>query len=59
MKLMSSPEAKEECLWELNPFVTSVNKLNVNNIANDIGEWYINEELDLSYFSMFAFDLYH
>ena len=33
------PEAEEECLWELNPLVTSVNKLNVNNTANDVGEW--------------------
>ena len=34
----------------------SVNKLDVNNTANDVGEWYINEELDLVYFSIFAFD---
>jgi len=47
------PEA-EECLWELNPLVTNVNKLDVNNTANDGGEWYINEELDLTYFSVFA-----
>ena len=50
------PEAEEECLWELNPLVTSINKLDVNNTANDAGEWYINEELDLAYFSVFAFD---
>jgi len=37
-------EAEEECLWELNPLVTSINKLNVNNTTNDIGEWYINKE---------------
>jgi len=49
-ELDSSNEAEEECLWELNPFVTSVNKLDVNNIANDVGEWYINEDLDLAYF---------
>ena len=30
------PEAEEEYLWELNPLVLSVNKLDVNNI--DIGE---------------------
>ena len=47
------PEAEEECLWELNP-LTSINKLDVNNTANDIGEWYINEKLDLAYFSVFA-----
>jgi len=50
------PETEEECLWELNPLVTSVNKLDINNIANDIGEWYINKELDLAYFSIFASD---
>ena len=42
--------------WELNLRVTSINKLDVNNIANDVGEWYINEELDLAYFSVFASD---
>jgi len=31
-------EAEEECLWELNPLVTSINKLDVNNAANDVGE---------------------
>ena len=41
---------------ELNPLITSINKLDVNNTANDVGEWYINKELDLSYFSMFASD---
>ena len=45
---------EEECMWELNPLVTSINKLDVNNTADDIGEWYVNEELDLAYFSMFA-----
>ena len=34
----------------------SVNKLDVINTANDVGEWYINEELDLVYFSVFASD---
>ena len=43
-------------MWELNPLVMSINKLDVNNTANDIDEWYINEELDLAYFSMFASD---
>ena len=49
-------EAEEECLWELNPFVTSINKLDINNTANNVGEWHINEELDLAYFSVFASD---
>jgi len=48
------PEAEEECLWELNPLIMSINKLDVNNTTNDVGEWYINEELGLGYFSMFA-----
>ena len=34
----------------------STNKLDVNNPTNDEGEWYINEELDLAYFSAFACD---
>ena len=41
---------------ELNPLVISINKLDVNNTANDAGKWYINEELDLAYLSMFTFD---
>ena len=43
-------------MWELNPLVTSINKLDVNNTADDVGKWYINEELNLAYFSVFAFD---
>ena len=43
-------------MWELNPLVTSINKIDVNNTADDIGEWYINEELNLAYFSVFASD---
>ena len=50
------PEAEKECLWELNPLITSINKLDVNNTANNVGEWYINEELNLAYFSVFASD---
>ena len=50
------PEAEEECIWELNPLVTSVNKLDVNNTVNYVGEWYINEELYLAYFLVFASD---
>jgi len=34
----------------------SINKLDVNNTANDVGEWYINEELNLAYFFVFASD---
>ena len=31
-----------------------ITKLDVSNTTNDIGEWYINEELDLVYFSVFS-----
>jgi len=31
------PEVEKECLWELNQLVTSINKLDVNNTANDVG----------------------
>ena len=50
----TEPEAEEECSWELNPLVTSINKLDVNNTGDDVGKWYINKELDLAYFSVFA-----
>ena len=30
--------------------------VDVNNNANNVGEWYINEELDLAYFSVFTSD---
>jgi len=32
----------------------SINKLDVNNTGDDVGEWYINKELDLAYFFVFA-----
>ena len=47
---------KEKCMWELNPLVTSINKLDVNSTADDVGEWYINKELNLAYFSVLASD---
>jgi len=44
-------------VWELEPPVTGINKPDVDNTsADDIGGWYINEELDLAYFSVFASD---
>ena len=46
----TKPEAEEECMWELNPLVKSFNKLDVNNTGDDVGEWYINEELNLALF---------
>jgi len=45
---------EEKCTGELNPLVTSIDKLDVNNTTDDIGEWYINEELNLAYFFVFA-----
>jgi len=49
----------KECMWELNPLVTSTNKLDVNNTADDVSKWYINEELNLAYFFVFASDSVH
>ena len=49
-------QEKEECMWELDPLVTNINKLDVNNTVNDVGGRYINEELNLAYFSVFASD---
>ena len=50
---------EDECLWEINLFVTSIDKLDVNITVNVEGEWFINEDLDLAYFSAFASDLCH
>ena len=33
----TEPEVEEECIWELDPLVTSINKLDVDNTANDVG----------------------
>ena len=52
----AEPESEEECLWELNPFVTSIDMLNFNNTTNVEGEWFINENLDLAYLSVLAYD---
>ena len=32
----TEPKAEEECMWELNPLVTSINKLDVNNSTDDV-----------------------
>jgi len=50
----TEPEPEEECLREINLFVTSIDKLDLNNTANDVGEWFINENLDLAYLSALA-----
>ena len=31
---VTEPEPEEECLWELNPLVTRIDKLDFNNPAN-------------------------
>ena len=51
----TEPE-KEECMWELEPPVTGINKPDVDNTTDDVGGQYINEELDLAYFSVLASD---
>ena len=55
-KADTRPVPEEECLWEINPLVTSVDKLDFNNTANFESEWFINENFDLSYFSALASD---
>ena len=49
-------EPEEECLWEINPLVMSVDKLACDVTANIEGEWFINENLDFAYFPTFAFN---
>ena len=47
---------EDECLWKINSIVTSIDKLDFDTTTNVEGEWFINENLDLAYFSTFAFD---
>jgi len=49
----TEPE-EDECLREINPLVMSIRKLGSDTTANVDGEWFINEDLDLAYFSVFA-----
>jgi len=51
----TEPE-EDECLWEINPLVTSIDKLDIYTTANVEDEWFINENLDLTYLSAFASD---
>ena len=51
MKLIRS---QKKCFREINFLVTSIDKLDFNTTANIEGEWFINENLDLAYFSAFA-----
>ena len=53
-ELNSSNEAntkseENEYLWEINPLVISIDKLDFNTITNVEGEWFINENLDSIY----------
>ena len=52
----TEPETEEKYLWKINPLVTNVDKLYFNTTANAKGEWFINEDLNLVYFSTFAID---
>jgi len=52
----TEPKVEEKCLWELNPLVTSIDKLDFNNTATVEGEWFINENLDLVYLSALVSD---
>ena len=47
---------EDKCLWEINLLVTSIDKLDFDTAANVEGEWFINENLDLTNFSVFASD---
>ena len=51
----TEPE-EDECLWEINLLVTSIDELNSNTTANVEGKWFINENLDLAYFFAIASD---
>ena len=51
----TEPE-EDECLWEINPVVMSINKLNFNNTINVEGQWFINENLDLACLFALAFE---
>jgi hypothetical protein len=49
-------EPEEECLWELNPDVINVNKLHFT-LADDDGEWVINENVHSDYLSAVSSEL--
>ena len=48
----TEPEAEEECIRELNLLVTSINKLDINNTFDDIGELYINEAVSYTHLTL-------
>jgi len=47
---------EDKCLWEIKPFVTSIGKLDSDITTGVEGEWFINEDLGLAYFYVFASD---
>ena len=55
-KQADTEQEEEECLWKINSLVTSINKLDFNTTYNVEDEWFINENLDLTYFSTFTSD---
>ena len=52
--MYSTEPEEDECLWEINPLVTSIKKLDFDTTAKVESEWFINEDLYLTYFSVFA-----
>ena len=52
----TEPEPEEEYLCEINSFVMSIDKLDLNNITNDVSEWFNNKDLESVYLSMLASD---
>jgi len=53
---MDMEPKEDECLWEINLLVMSIDQLNSNTITNVEGEWSIHKDLDLAYFPAFAYD---
>ena len=37
-------QEEDECLWEINHLVTSIDELDVDATANIEGEWFVNED---------------
>ena len=52
----TEPEPEEEYLCEINSFVMSIDKLDLNSITNDVSEWFNNKDLESVYLSMLASD---
>ena len=37
-------QEEDECLWKINPLVTSIDELDIDATANIKGEWFVNED---------------